>query len=110
MLVFATGCGSVSCQTCRRICPAVSWRSVVAWRSVRPPNAGSESAGAVEVVDEPSEFAAAAFAIGGTVGLGTLAFAVPIGTAVEASFGLLERLGRAHPSCVRVDLSDEPAY
>jgi uncharacterized membrane protein YczE len=37
------------------------------------------------------------FALGGTVGIGTLAFALSIGPAVEASFGLLARspLGRA---------------
>ena len=50
------------------------------------------------------------FALGGTVGLGTLAFAVLIGPAVEASFWLLERLGLAHPSGLKVDLGDEPAY
>ena len=50
------------------------------------------------------------FALGGTVGLGTLAFAVLIGPAVEASFWLLERLGLADPSASTVDLGDEPAY
>jgi hypothetical protein len=47
--------------------------------------------------------------MGGTVGLVTLAVAMLIGPAVEGSWGLLERLGLAHPSCLRVDLSDEPA-
>jgi uncharacterized membrane protein YczE len=50
------------------------------------------------------------FALGGTVGLGTLAFAVLIGPAVEASFWLLERVGLARPSRIRIDLGDEPAY
>ena len=50
------------------------------------------------------------FALGGKVGLGTLAFAVLIGPAVEASFWSLERLGLAHPSASSVDLGDEPAY
>jgi uncharacterized protein len=50
------------------------------------------------------------FALGGTVGLGTLAFAVLIGPAVELSFWLLERVGLARPSGLRIDLGDEPAY
>jgi uncharacterized protein len=50
------------------------------------------------------------FALGGTVGLGTLAFAVLIGPAVESSFWLLERVGLARPSALRIDLGDEPAY
>jgi uncharacterized protein len=50
------------------------------------------------------------FALGGTVGLGTLAFAVLIGPAVEVSFWLLERVGLARPSHLRIDLGDEPAY
>jgi uncharacterized membrane protein YczE len=50
------------------------------------------------------------FALGGTVGLGTVSFALLIGPAVEASFWCLERAGLAHPSGVAVDLGDEPAY
>jgi uncharacterized protein len=50
------------------------------------------------------------FALGGKVGLGTLAFAVLIGPAVEASFWLLERVGLARPGAAGVDLGDEPAY
>jgi uncharacterized protein len=34
---------------------------------------------------------AAGFALGGTVGVGTIAFAIGIGPVVELSFGLLER-------------------
>lgn len=36
-------------------------------------------------------------ALGGTVGVGTVAFAFAVGPAVEASFGLLARLGLAEP-------------
>jgi len=50
------------------------------------------------------------FALGGTVGLGTLAFAVLIGPTVEASFWLLERVGLARRTGLTVDLGDEPAY
>lgn len=48
--------------------------------------------------------------LGGTVGLGTVAFALLIGPAVEGSFWLLERVGLARPSGLKVDLGDEPAY
>lgn len=41
--------------------------------------------------------AAAGFALGGTVGVGTVAFAFAIGPAVEAAFRLLVRLGVAEP-------------
>jgi uncharacterized protein len=45
--------------------------------------------------------AAAGFALGGTVGVGTLAFAFGIGPAVEIAFGLLLWLGLAVPSTPR---------
>ena len=45
--------------------------------------------------------AAVGLALGGTVGVGTVAFAVAIGPAVEAAFRLLVRLGVAEPSPVQ---------
>ena len=45
--------------------------------------------------------AAVGFALGGTVGIGTLAFAFGIGPAVEVAFGLLLWLGLAEPSTPR---------
>jgi hypothetical protein len=51
-----------------------------------------------------------AFALGGTVGLSTLAVAMLDRPAVEASFWMLKRLGLADPSSLSVDLGDEPAY
>lgn len=46
------------------------------------------------------------FALGGTVGIGTLAFAFGIGPAVEASFSLLARSPLAQPaSAPRVDIT-----
>ncbi|HEY6075793.1 MAG TPA: hypothetical protein VIV36_03070 [Gaiella sp.] len=45
--------------------------------------------------------AAVGFALGGTVGIGTLAFAFGIGPAVEIAFGLLLWLGLAVPSTPR---------
>ena len=45
--------------------------------------------------------AAIGFVMGGTVGVGTLAFAFGIGPAVEVAFGLLLRLGLAVPATPR---------
>ncbi len=49
------------------------------------------------------------FVLGGTVGIGTLAFAALIGPTVEVSFGLLERSPLAQPG-PPVELGNEPAY
>jgi uncharacterized protein len=53
----------------------------------------------IGVVRAALEVAAASigFALGGTVGVGTLAFAFGIGPAVELAFGLLTRAGAATP-------------
>ena len=45
--------------------------------------------------------AAVGFVLGGTVGVGTVAFAFGIGPAIELAFGLLVRLGLAVPSTAR---------
>jgi uncharacterized membrane protein YczE len=64
--------------------------------------------GAVRAVLEIS-VAAAGFALGGTVGIGTVAFAFGIGPAVELAFRLLVALGLADPAGVRreYDRADE---
>jgi uncharacterized membrane protein YczE len=38
------------------------------------------------------------FALGGTVGIGTVAFALGVGPAVELGFGVLGRLGLTRPA------------
>ena len=52
--------------------------------------------GAVRAVLETA-VAVAGLALGGTVGIGTVAFAFGIGPAIEAAFALLVRLGVAAP-------------
>lgn len=49
------------------------------------------------------------FALGGTVGIGTVAFALGIGPAVEVAFRGLERLSLARPAAARSPASDYDA-
>jgi uncharacterized membrane protein YczE len=49
------------------------------------------------------------FAFGGSVGIGTVIFALGLGPAIEASYWLLMRLGLTHPAQVHVTPAVSPA-